>query len=39
MLSAVDFDDHSLFQTDKVNDVVFQRLLATEFETVNLPDP
>ena len=38
MLSAVNFNDQSFFQTDKIDDVVPQRLLAAKFITINLPE-
>jgi hypothetical protein len=38
MLSAVDLDDQSFFQTNKIDDVASQRLLAAKLKTVYLPE-
>jgi len=38
MLSAVDLDDQSFFQTNKIHDVASQRLLAAKLQTVYLPE-
>jgi hypothetical protein len=38
MLSAVDLNDQSFFQTNKIDDVASQRLLAAKLNTVNLPE-
>ena len=37
MLSAVNFDDQSFFQTYKIDDVTSHWLLSAKFATVNLP--
>jgi hypothetical protein len=37
MLPAVQLDDQPFFQTDKIDNVLSQWLLATEFETLDLP--
>jgi hypothetical protein len=38
VLSAVDLDDQSFFQTNKIDDVASQRLLAAKLKTVYLPE-
>jgi hypothetical protein len=38
MLSAVDLNDQSFFQTNEVNDVASQRLLPAKLKTVYLPE-
>jgi len=38
MLPAVHFDNQPCFQTYKIDDVVSQRLLASELVTIDLPE-
>jgi hypothetical protein len=38
MLSAIDLNDQSFFQTNEVNDVAPQRLLPAKLKTVYLPE-
>ena len=38
VLSAIDLYHHSFFQTDKIDDVAPQRLLAAKFVSIYLPE-
>jgi len=39
MLSAVHLDHQHRFQADKVEDVILERVLSSEFVSIHLPPP